>query len=109
MNMVKENVHGSIALFCPRYCNINSKMEPSLISKLAFKAKDILDSEANVHLSLIQKKNESMKFGGRGQTPNPNFLVFILVILKKKIGGQSRAIDTYKKFGQNLYFTFFFG
>ena len=37
---------------------------------------------------LIQKnKNESMEFvqrggGGRGQTPNPNFLVFILVVLK---------------------------
>ena len=36
---------------------------------------------------LIQKTNESVEFvqrGGRGQTPNSYFLVFILVVLKYK-------------------------
>jgi hypothetical protein len=49
------------------------------------------------------KKNESMEFvqrgGGRGQSPNPNFLVFIFVVLKYKSGdGIGRLIPIHNVF-----------
>ena len=55
---------------------------------------DIADSR-----DAYASKNESMEFvqrGGRGQTPNPNFLVSILVILKENPGdGLGRVIPIF--------------
>jgi hypothetical protein len=65
-------------------------------------------------LGSSSQKNESMEFvqrEGRGQTPNPNVLVFILVVLTFKSGdGLRRLIPIFgstKKFWKNPYFHFF--